>query len=654
MTKHVSSTPLRSVEVYAMLAVLLAVLAPHVARMPVWISVVVAAMLLFRGWLSWRGTGLPGKWLLIPLTVLGTGGVVLTYGPRLGRDAAVALLAIMLGLKVLEVKGMRDATVAVCLGFFLIITNFLYSQTIPTALYMVVVMACLTATLIALQDRNHALSALQAMRTSAILILQATPLAIALFLLFPRVQGPIFGFPQATSAGISGLSDTMSPGSLSRLGLSDEVAFRVHFSSPLPAPDRLYWRGPVLWDFDGRTWTAGDAATTATGGMQHQGSSDVVRYTVTLEPHYMRWVFAIDLPFEAPPNTVLTSDYQLLSMRPIRNRLRYDASSHLNYRYGADEQSALLRRAQQLPRGYNPRSLELAREIRKRSSTDADLIRNTLDVFRSQPFFYTLVPPELGRDAVDEFLFVTRRGFCEHYASAFVFLLRAAGVPARVVVGYQGGEMNPLGDYMIVRQSEAHAWAEVWLKDEGWVRVDPTAAVSPARIQAGIAAAVPAGDPLPLSVRGTWQLLNRVRYTWDAMANFWNQWVLGYTPDRQTRLLSDAGFGTPSWQTLTVLLMTAAAGIVGGLALLVLRQMLLARPDPIVRLWRTFCRKLAKRGTRRNPGEGPRDFGRRAAAEQPALEHKIRAIVDLYIGMRYAGRSDAAEARQLRQLVGAL
>ena len=623
-------------------------------RIPVWVSAAVAAMLVSRAWLAWRGAALPGKWMLIPLTVLGTGGVVLTYGPGLGRDASVALLAIMLGLKVLEVKASRDATVVVCLGFFLIITNFLYSQTIPTALFMVVVMAWLTATLVALQDRNHTLAASQALGTAATLMLQAAPLTVALFLLFPRVQGPIFGFPQAASTGVTGLSDRMSPGSLSRLGLSDEVAFRVRFTSQAPAPHGLYWRGPVLWDFDGRTWTTGDTATTATGVVRHQTNSDVVRYTVTLEPHNMRWVFAIDLPTAAPPDTVLTNDYQLLSTRPVRNRLRYDVSSQLAYRYGLDEQPGLLRRALLIPRGYNPKSLELARQIRQQSSSEEDVVKNALDVFRSQPFFYTLVPPELGRDAVDEFLFVTRRGFCEHYASSFVFLMRAAGVPARVVVGYQGGEMNPLGDYMIVRQSEAHAWAEVWLSKQGWVRVDPTAAVSPARIQAGIAAAVPASEPLPISVRGNWQLLNRIHFTWDAMANFWNQWVLGYTPERQTKLLTDAGFRAPSWQTLAVLLMSVAGVVVGVLSLLVLRKLLLVRPDPVVRAWGGFCRKLARRGTRKRPGEGPLDFARRAAAEQPALEPKINAIADLYIGARYAGRRDKGEARRLRQLVSSL
>jgi transglutaminase-like putative cysteine protease len=485
-------------------------------------------------------------------------------------------------------------------------------------------------------------------------MLQAAPLMLALFLLFPRVQGPVFGFPQATSAGVTGLSESMSPGSLSNLGLSDEVAFRVQFHAEPPKPQSLYWRGPVLWDFDGRTWTMGGVGTTATGGQQHEATTAAIHYTVTLEPHLMRWVFAIDLPAAAPPDTALTNDYQLLASRPVRNRMRYEASSHLGYRYGLNERPELLKRALRLPRGFNPKSIELAQQIRSRSPTDQDVVKGVLEVFSTQLFFYTLVPPELGRESVDEFMFVTRRGFCEHYAGAFVFMMRAAGIPARVVTGYLGGERNPVGDYVIVRQSEAHAWAEVWLHNEGWVRVDPTAAVSPARIQVGIAAAVPASDPLPLSVRGSFELLKRMRYGWDALANSWNQWVLGYTPDRQLKLLGDAGLRAATWQTLVILMMSVAGALLAVLAVLVLHKVRLAPRDPVARAWRTFCRKLARHGTNRSPGEGPLHFAQRAATEQPRLKANIEAIAELYLGLRYAGRGGLAETRRLRELVRTL
>jgi transglutaminase-like putative cysteine protease len=645
-----TDSALKPRSVVSLLAALATVCAPHVQRLPLWLTAGVGAMLLWRGWIALRGGALPSRWALIGLVVVGSSAVILSYGPMLGRDAAVALLAVMTALKAMELRSLRDATVVVCLGYFLIITNFLYSQSLATAWFMLGVMLWLTATMIALHDHGGRLPAAEAVRGAGTLLVQAAPLMLALFLLFPRVQGPIFGFPQATSSAVSGLSDRMAPGTLSNLGLSDEVAFRVQFESPAPKAADLYWRGPVLWDFDGRTWTTGEVATRALPS--HEPGSAPIQYTVTLEPHHFRWMFAIDLPASAPAQGFLTTDYQLLAFRPVRNRLRYDVSSHLAYRYGAAESNDLLQRALQLPRGYNPRSHELARSLRLQSRDERELIANTLNVFRTQLFFYTLVPPELGRDSVDEFLFRTRRGFCEHYASAFVFLMRAAGLPARVVTGYQGGEMNPLGDYLIVRQSEAHAWAEVWLPSEGWRRVDPTAAVSPARIEIGIGAAVPQSDPLPLTVRGNFQLLNQLRYTLDALSNSWNQWVLGYTPDRQLNLLRRAGVAAPSWPTLAALLLAVVGAVIGLLALVILLRLRDPREHQVERAWRRFCAKLARRGTPCGPAEGPLAFARRAAALHPALAREIDAIASRYIEARYA-LAGPRVSHELRALVRA-
>ena len=273
-----------------------------------------------------------------------------------------------------------------------------------------------------------------------------------------------------------------------------------------------------------------------------------------------------------------------------------------------------------------------------------------LNIFRTQLFFYTLVPPELGRYPVDEFLFETRRGFCEHYASAFVFVMRAAGVPARVVTGYQGGEMNPLGDYLIVRQSEAHAWAEVWLEGQGWRRVDPTAAVSPARIEVGVAAALPQGEPLPLAVRSDLRFLKQLRFTLDAVTNSWNQWVLGYTPDRQLHLMERLGLGKPTWQTLIVLLMCMAGAVLLALALMILRRLRGAVPDSTQRAYRRFCRVLARAGLPRAASEGPTDFARRVIAQRPTAAGQVQAITELYVGLRY-GHAGAAELQLLRSLV---
>ena len=638
----------RKGSLYSLLGALLAVCIPHMQRLPIWVSLMVIGTLSWRAVVAARGGWLPGRWLLIAGAVACTAGILLTFGPVLGRDASVALLAVMMALKCLELRTLRDANIVVCLGYFLIVTNFLYSQTIPTALYMLAVLAWLTATTISLQDFSAKMRPTQMLRIACSLLLQAAPLMFVLFVLFPRVQGPVFGIPQATSAGVTGLSDRMSPGDLSYLGLSDEVAFRVQFQGSAPKPAQLYWRGPVLWDFDGRTWTMG--APGLPTAPHHAAITGPVSYTVTLEPHHMRWLFAMDLPAKLPPNAVLTDDYQLLSQRPVDVRQRYEMTSNLGYRMGADQSPALMQRALRLPSGGNPRSVELGQSIRRESSSDADTVNRALDLFRNQLFFYTLVPPELGRNPVDEFLFETRRGFCEHYASAFVFLMRAAGVPARVVTGYQGGEINPLGDYLIVRQSEAHAWAEVWLTGQGWVRVDPTGAVSPTRIEAGIAAAMPRGEPLPSAVRSDFQLLKQLRFTLDAVANSWNQWVLGYTPDRQSKFLSRVGMATPSWQNLASMLMIASGIVVLLLAAFILRRLWSGVLDPVQRGYRIFCRKLEREGLARNATEGPRDFALRVAQARPILSGSVETITQMYIALRYGGAAPE-QARAFRTMV---
>jgi hypothetical protein len=329
-------------------------------------------------------------------------------------------------------------------------------------------------------------------------------------------------------------------------------------------------------------------------------------------------------------------------------------TSHTSYRFGYEGLSPYeRRRALQLPESRNWRARALAENMRRAAATDRDMLQQVLTMFRSQPFFYTLTPPLLGEDPIDDFLFNTRSGFCEHYASAFAFLMRAAGVPARVVTGYQGGEINPIGDYLIVRQSEAHAWAEVWMEGEGWIRVDPTAAVSPLRVQAGIAAAIPATDA-PLFVRGNSEWMRQLRFTWDSFANTWNQWVLGYDPERQYWLLSRVGLDRATWQTLTVILVVITSCIMALLAALMLRHLRRGQRDPAAAIYARFCRKLARRGARRAPAEGPADFAARAAGLLPQAAAEIRAISAQYIALRYGTRHDSDAMQTLRRMVRAL
>jgi transglutaminase-like putative cysteine protease len=426
------------------------------------------------------------------------------------------------------------------------------------------------------------------------------------------------------------------------------VAFRVLFDIAPANPSQLYWRGPVLWNYDGRSWRGGFNLTARES--QVVRLAPPLRYTVTLEPHDRNWMFAIDVPLLVPAGAYLTTDYQLLSRRIVRERLRYEMESSPRYRIGMTESAATLSLALRLPSAVSPRARALADQWRTQADSDRQIVARALALFREQPFVYTLGPPALGADPIDQFLFETRKGFCEHYASAFTFLMRAAGIPARVVTGYLGGEVNPVDGYFIVRQSDAHAWSEVWLAGEGWVRVDPTAAVSPLRIERGLSAAVPEADR-PLLARSSLDWLRNVRYAWDAVANSWNQWVLGYTPERQLRFLAQFGMADMSWQDMAIVLGAVSGIIILALSLGLLFRISAKRPDPVQREYLSFCAAMAKRGAARRASEGPRDFAARVALQFPELKEGAHHISDMYIALRYGAGADKVTLETLRSAV---
>jgi transglutaminase-like putative cysteine protease len=629
-----------------LMAGLALVAAPHSERLPWWVMMLAAVLAVWRLYLGRKRLGLPSKPLMIAIVVGAATAVFLNYRTLFGRDAGVALLVVMLALKLLETQSRRDALLLIFLGYFLIITNFLYSQTIPTALYMLACVWIITATMIGCNYSRPQPGSYGQLRTAGLMLAQSAPLMLVLFLFFPRATGPLWRLPQDAQAGVSGLSDSMSPGSIVNVSLSDAVAFRVEFKSPIPQSRNMYWRGPVLWDFDGRTWTVPRAVSR--GRPKLEPASPAVEYTVTVEPHNQHWLFALDIPDLVPPRAIATRDFQLRSLTPVATRVRYDARSFLNYRFGGDESTPTLQRALRLPDKSNPRTAELAGTLRRKFSDDRTLVREVLAMLRNEKFYYTLSPPSLGVHAVDEFLFQTRSGFCEHYASAFAVLMRAAGIPARIVTGYQGGEMNPFGKYMIVRQADAHAWTEVWLADEGWVRVDPTAAVSPLRIQSGIAAAVPRSDPL---VRGDYPWLRRLQFTWDSLANNWNQWVLGYNPERQRWMLSRVGIDEATWRTLAIVLVAATAVIMLALVPLMLRTLKARVNDPVKLAYLKFCGKLGRKGLPREPAEGPSAYAARLSRLRPDLAPSVSAITRLYVALRYGAAANAAAVREFEQQI---
>ncbi|MDH3318500.1 MAG: DUF3488 and transglutaminase-like domain-containing protein [Betaproteobacteria bacterium] len=630
-----------------LLASLVLVAAPHALRMPWWLTLVVLGLYAWRAHIALERSTLPSRWLVLGLALFAIGAVYLEYRTLFGRTSGIVLLVLFSGLKLVEMRTHRDAAVVAFLCYFLVMTNLLYTQSMPTALLMALALLVVTGTLVGLSAPRRPVSA--NLRSAGMLLAHAVPAALILFLLFPRVQGPLWGLPQDAYAGMTGLSDTMSPGNLSQLAQSDAIAFRAEFEGEPPPPRDRYWRGPVLWDFDGRTWRMGPGWLQKFEAPQGSGRYD---YVVTLEPHNRTWMFALESVARLPVRGRYTSDGMVVAAAPVRSRLRYDAASLARAAPEPFERPASLRRALAVPEGGNARARALAAEWRRSAPSEPQLLLHAVEFFRSANLGYTLEPPLLGRDTVDEFLFDTREGFCEHFASAFVFLMRAAGVPARVVTGYQGGEVNYVDRIISVRQSDAHAWAEVHLPGRGWVRVDPTAAAVPGRVDAGLARSVRAGDPVPLLMRPRLEWLRGLRSNWEALAHRWNVWVLGYGVDRQRDLMSRIGMRDADWRQLTA----AMASILGVFTLLLLAWSLrrLARPDPVQRAWQAFCRKLGARGVARAPNEGPNDYAERAAQRLPQAAAAIRAIAALYIGARY-GRAAAREriaelARRVRDL----
>jgi len=639
-----------------MLASLLLVVLPHTARLPWWISMFAFGMgtahILLLRHPGWKVPQL----LVFAATLAGSAGVYLTYGTLLGRNAGVALLIVMLSLKLLELRRSRDIQLIIFMNYFLVITNFLYTQTPLIALYMLAAAVVNTAALgVAIQVRpTH--PAIVELRFAAVLLIQSIPVMLVLFVFFPRIAGPIWGLPKDAYSGVTGLSDSMSPGSISQLAQSGVPAFRVKFSGYTPPPQQRYWRGPVLWHTDGRTWSTGRSAALlqpeANPVMQTEGAA--VRQSITLEGQRTRWLVGLDVPVEVSAPALDMAGFQWFSKKSLRERTRYNVVSYPRYKTGYLD-PRLREAALQLPDGLSTRIRTLARSWRVNARTDRDVARLALDYFHNEPFVYTLTPPLLGENPMDEFLFSSRRGFCEHYAAAFVMLMRSAGIPARVVTGYQGGEYNPVGDYWLIRQADAHAWAEIWLPDKGWARVDPTAAVAPERIERPLdLGALPSGAPARFQI-GEDSLFSRgwrrLRYSLDALNSSWDQWVLSYGPELQREVLAALGFSHPTWKNMTLVLVMLVSALLFGIA----GWLLIKKPgpsDPVLRAWRGFCTRVARLGIPRRPCEGPRDFSRRIVAARPELERQVNRITEAFIQLRYGRPNDPANRlAQLRRLV---
>jgi transglutaminase-like putative cysteine protease len=533
--------------------------------------------------------------------------------------------------------------VVIFLASFIVVLGFLFSQSLFTGLYMIFEVVVLTTTLISINYRpativSYTTTCINNLKLASRMLLQAAPLCLLLFVLFPRVPGPLWGLPEDVGSATTGLSEEMAPGRISQLSNNDAVAFRVKFKDVIPKPSELYWRGPVLWRFNGVRWDAPKSQLTLRLETLHEKFGTAIDYSLTLEPHQQRWLFALDLPDALPPRSRMSSELQLLSLSVIDKVTRFELRSHTNYRIEPDAPQNI-QRYLALPTNIAPRSRELINTWLRESSTKSQLVQKALAYFRDQEFYYSRQPPLLFDDPVDEFLFQTRKGYCEHYASAFTVMMRQAGIPARVVTGYLGGEMNPLSDYMIVRQSDAHAWSEIWLEQQGWLRVDPTSIIPPERIEstADLIRRESQTNRETQLIELNWmgQSFRQARYAWDVVNNRWNQWIIGFNEKRQLALLNSFGLPNISWRGMTFLLFTLMTIILVVISFYLFRSRK-QQSDRISKIYQQFQNKMAMVGFSKQAHESARHFAERITTSRDDLLRDVNSITGLYNKLRYS------------------
>jgi protein-glutamine gamma-glutamyltransferase len=662
MLSRLSTLPRDSRDTLFLLLVIAWVMMPQASRLPAWCIAMAAAMLAWRAGLAFASRPLPGRAWVLGLLAVVVAATWLTHRTLLGRDAGITLIIALLALKTLELRARRDIFVVFFLGFFTMLTNFFFSQSLLTAAAMLVGLLGLLTALVNAHMPVGKPSLAESARMAGWMALLGAPVMAALFVLFPRF-GPLWGLPGDAMTGRSGLSTNMQVGNMASIALDESIAMRVRFEGPVPAQRELYFRGPVLSIFDGREWRPlaprlGSGALLA-GAAQLQVLGEPVSYEVTLEPNNRPWIFVLDATAKAPAvpgfETVMTSELQWLANRPVSDLLRYRAESHTTYRHGPRSMAAVLPEYLQLPPKQNPRTVALAQQMRAdpalRAGGAEALVQAALGRLRTGGYRYTLDPGVYGEHTADEFWFDRKEGFCEHIASAFVVLMRAMDIPARLVTGYQGGNLNPIDGYWVVRQSDAHAWTEIWLQGQGWVRVDPTGAVAPGRVGSLQRLSAPRGALAAALGSVTPDMAARLRAAWEAVNNAWNQNILNHTQSRQLNLLKNIGFQSPSWEDLSyVLIALIVAAAFGGAAWTLWDR---REHDPWLRLLLRVRSRLAAAGVTFSASAPPRQI---AAAVTAHFGEAAAPLADWLLKLeaqRYA-RAPAASLgtlrRELRQM----
>ncbi len=613
---------------------------PHLSHIPWLFAIPILLMLLGRYLQRLRTRARLPIWIKLPLIIVFPVLIVVHYGNIFGREPGSVLACAMLTLKLLETETRRDAHMAIAFSAFVLMSALLFDSGLLFTLALLAALGLLLAALRELEPRpadakpqTLRIAAVEGLRASGLALFAAVPLALIVFFFFPRLGSPMWGAPTDAIAR-TGLGDRMAPGSVQELLIDDSPAFRVAFHGPTPQRQTLYWRGPVLSFFDGTTWSRPEFRSSRAGAGDLRTSGGMISYQVTLEPSDQRWLLALDMPLSAPENAARGADMSLVRSSLVDNVVQYEMTSATKYTLDVNLNSDVRTRMLELPHDVNPRSRELALGWRDRLSDDNAVISAALDLFHEK-FFYTLNAPTLSpRDSVDDFLFETQRGFCEHYASAFTFLMRAAGIPSRVITGYQGGFYNDVGDYWVVRQSDAHAWSEVWLDGRGWVRVDPTAAVSPQRVDLGARAAAGASAPW---YQADW--LQSARNQFDLINRMWDNAIVQFNALRQQSLLTPFGVDNADFGKLMGVLVACSTGLLALFAWWVLRSPR-RNVDRLDAAYARLRAKLARAGVVSADVEGPLTIAARVH-RRALCDASLSELFAEYVRLRYARTTPA-------------
>jgi hypothetical protein len=635
----------------------LSIVLMHFSAIAWWISAASICLMLWRSWITFSGHRLPPRWLLLPLSIALMALVFTQFRTFLGREAGIAMLIILLSLKMLEMHAKRDLFVVVFLGLFLRTTSFFYSQSLGSAFLVLIVVSLLLCAQLSFQYTKKSPSLWLRLKLIFKMFALAIPLTIFCFVFFPRIQGPFWNMPKDANSARSGLSDTMSPGNISRLAMSEELVFRVKFLGAPLEKSSLYWRAIVLNQFNGRTWSRQKNQHPTLENETKQiaqtaQTAQAIKQRIILEPSESTILYALDIVQRSPALDEIAvnvnQDGELRASQILNKRIRYDVISNPNFSLQGSTNS--LDSSLQLPRNFNPRTIEFANTILENYPDKKEQIDAVLRFFRNETFFYTLEPPLLGRDSIDDFIFNTKQGFCEHYASAFVVLMRAMNIPARVVTGYQGGNINLVDGYLEVRQSDAHAWAEVWFDNKGWIRIDPTAAVAPDRIIKGLNATQKQQgfSALMQSVLGKNSILSNLKMRWSAVNNSWNQWVLSYSQLKQMNLLESLGLAKLDWSQIIGLIFLSGSILIALMALPLLRHR--TKQTPVDQLYLKLITKISKKLPGKLPSEGPKSYLQRIKNSMSLQQYEItEKFILQYIAFQY-GKHPQNEKSVIQQL----